>query len=502
MMKIQNRKTSGFTLVELAIVLGIAGVLFGGVWKLVSSSNVQMRDQAAAKQHAQIADAVGSFLSNESGQQWLAGKSAASPTICSMKDIVNGTGSGCDGMDVLRDALDRMGIDGNAVSPYGQSYAIGVRRADPGDPVGSEKDSPANSYSFMVITYGGDPISDTSGGRVSSMMGADGGFVFSQHSCTPPGTPGGTACGAYGGWASELNYYFSGTSLFNPGNHPGHVASRTFVSSLERSTEPWLARLRYGGSISWNTMHTDLYLGGGERTNEVWFGRSSKEAHDQVGTVMNVQGGTINLGHMGKIYGDSSSMKNRDDPFIHLQEDEIDAVGKPSKKLLQVWGRRCRFSSQEYSPENFEQLGCEYTAEISGDVTVQGMVQAYSLFATRFIYESKEMPSDIRLKTDIVTVTNSLNELMKLRPVSFKFKSSGKDSTGFIAQEVEKVYPKLVSGSGDETKLLNYDGFFAPIVDAIQILKKENDELKAELAKQAEAQKKLEAEIQAIISKK
>ncbi len=53
---------------------------------------------------------------------------------------------------------------------------------------------------------------------------------------------------------------------------------------------------------------------------------------------------------------------------------------------------------------------------------------------------------------------------------------------GFIAQEVEKIYPNLVSTANDEmkTKSVNYDGFIPLLVSSIQELKKENDTLKNE----------------------
>ena len=55
-------RRSGFTLIELAIVLGVAGILFGGLWRLLSSSNQQMRDQAAASQQSQLIAAVSAYL--------------------------------------------------------------------------------------------------------------------------------------------------------------------------------------------------------------------------------------------------------------------------------------------------------------------------------------------------------------------------------------------------------------------------------------------------------
>ncbi len=53
---------------------------------------------------------------------------------------------------------------------------------------------------------------------------------------------------------------------------------------------------------------------------------------------------------------------------------------------------------------------------------------------------------------------------------------------GFIAQEVEKIYPNLVSTASDDmrTKSVNYDGFIPVLVSSMQELKKENAELRSE----------------------
>ncbi|NDC55706.1 MAG: prepilin-type N-terminal cleavage/methylation domain-containing protein, partial [Alphaproteobacteria bacterium] len=45
-----KNKHRGFTLVELAIVVAIAGLLFAGLWRLMSSGSGQLTEQAAAQQ--------------------------------------------------------------------------------------------------------------------------------------------------------------------------------------------------------------------------------------------------------------------------------------------------------------------------------------------------------------------------------------------------------------------------------------------------------------------
>ena len=90
--------------------------------------------------------------------------------------------------------------------------------------------------------------------------------------------------------------------------------------------------------------------------------------------------------------------------------------------------------------------------------------------------------SDRRLKREIepLNSTFGLESITRLRPVSFhwKYEDPDKDKTlGFIAQEVEEVFPDLVEQSEmktpdapDGVNKINFYGLFAPIVKAIQEL--------------------------------
>lgn len=105
--------------------------------------------------------------------------------------------------------------------------------------------------------------------------------------------------------------------------------------------------------------------------------------------------------------------------------------------------------------------------------------------------------SDLRLKDNIVELDSALGKIMALNPVSFTMKSDPdkRVELGFIAQDVEKIFPELVITARDEqeTKSLNYTGMIAPMVQAMQeqqrmleaqqaqidLLVKQNAELKA-----------------------
>ncbi|MBI5215122.1 MAG: tail fiber domain-containing protein [Ignavibacteriae bacterium] len=59
--------------------------------------------------------------------------------------------------------------------------------------------------------------------------------------------------------------------------------------------------------------------------------------------------------------------------------------------------------------------------------------------------------SDMRLKKDINELDGGLAKVMKLRPVSYKWKTKEKSNVGFIAQEVEKIIPTAVDVPKSDT---------------------------------------------------
>ncbi len=126
---------------------------------------------------------------------------------------------------------------------------------------------------------------------------------------------------------------------------------------------------------------------------------------------------------------------------------------------------------------NANPVGIGLTVSDGVALNVGGTVSATGLYINGDIQYTGVITdvSDRRRKTDIAPLEpRSLEELMKLNPVSFRMKGEGAAlELGFIAQEVEKVFPELVRTADDEagTKSLNYTGFIAPIVKAIQELR-------------------------------
>ncbi|MFV8258336.1 tail fiber domain-containing protein [Bdellovibrio bacteriovorus] len=95
--------------------------------------------------------------------------------------------------------------------------------------------------------------------------------------------------------------------------------------------------------------------------------------------------------------------------------------------------------------------------------------------------------SDIRLKRDIASLSSSeaLQRILKIQGVSYNWKNpehGKRPQLGFIAQELEKIYPELVETDPQGMKSVNYSHLVSPLVEAIKALYEEVSALKGSLA--------------------
>lgn len=83
--------------------------------------------------------------------------------------------------------------------------------------------------------------------------------------------------------------------------------------------------------------------------------------------------------------------------------------------------------------------------------------------------------SDERLKDNIETIDNALDKVMNMRGVTFT--REGRQSTGVIAQEMQKVMPEVVFDKGEYLSVA-YGNLVGVLIEAVKELKSEVDELK------------------------
>lgn len=127
------------------------------------------------------------------------------------------------------------------------------------------------------------------------------------------------------------------------------------------------------------------------------------------------------------------------------------------------------FKSWENNSSLFEVKRAVITSKYSKALDIRNYIRA-NRFYTR---------SDIRLKNNIEELNdNHLDRLNRLVPKSYGFKNDGLEHFGFIAQEVEKDFPNLVSMDDDGMKSVNYLEMIPLLLHKINYLERKLDEIK------------------------
>ncbi len=146
----------------------------------------------------------------------------------------------------------------------------------------------------------------------------------------------------------------------------------------------------------------------------------------------------------------------------------------------------------------------------SGSVGIGTAIPSYKLDVAGSAHASSfPTSSDIRLKENITELSGVLGKLENIRAVSFDWNQNYKDmgratghrEIGFIAQDIEKEFPEIVTTWGNESyRAVDYGRFTAILLEAvkeqqreIQQLQQQNAELKAEVSLLTEFEKRVDA---------
>jgi len=125
-----------------------------------------------------------------------------------------------------------------------------------------------------------------------------------------------------------------------------------------------------------------------------------------------------------------------------------------------------------FTPAN--KAGDSFTGSISvsGSITATGDVTAFS---------------DARLKTDIETIAGALDQVCKLRGVTFTRRENGSRGIGVVAQELAEIVPEAVLTHDDGLLSVAYGNLVGVLIEAVK-------ELAGQSQRQALAIAKLEAQ--------
>ena len=112
-------------------------------------------------------------------------------------------------------------------------------------------------------------------------------------------------------------------------------------------------------------------------------------------------------------------------------------------------------------------------------------------FSSCVIASNLTCPSDLRYKKNIIPLENTLSNILKINGVRYDWKQeefpeknfSDKNQIGFIAQEIEKIFPEMVFTDEKGFKSVDYARLTPVLVEAIKELTLRNEKLESRLDK-------------------
>lgn len=475
MKRLNASSGKGFTLLELVIVLGVTGLIFGGLWALLSSSNNQLIAQSTAQQYRQVIGAVRQFATDGRYATTAAG-SRRNVSIANLQ------------------AATLLPATFPTRDSFGNTFQIIVETID----------GPRNQFRYMVYSNGAVAVDDKVGAQIAALIGADGGFIYAQDTdgCLVGTAANRKACGAYGSFGFDVTTWgiaagsgrvatMSYTGDTNTGIDPylyravgyaadKYVAQSTISFSNAAGLSPSL--LMQGNTISMGTAVGSANNGGNLNMarGNILMNRGTISMADAVGATVN--GGDLNMA--------AGTIRMNTGPIIMGGGVITMGAGTGSTG----GGGNLNMASGSITNAN-QLLGRDITVQTSvgnirligqSSVTVQssagtaldvvGTARANTMEAGTFIYSS-----DLNNKENLQPIKSALEKILQLRGLTYDWKASHERDVGLIAQDVERVFPELVGITSNGRKGVDYAKIVAPLVEAIRELKRDNDDLRKEL---------------------
>ncbi|WP_375444002.1 tail fiber domain-containing protein [uncultured Fibrella sp.] len=153
-------------------------------------------------------------------------------------------------------------------------------------------------------------------------------------------------------------------------------------------------------------------------------------------------------------------------------------------------------SSTTNALPKFGNSGTLSGSQITDNGTGVGVGGAPTAGAKLTLYGTISLMSDERQKTNIVRLDHALDKVSALNGYYYNWREgSDTKQVGFMAQEVERVLPEVVSQNSEGTRFVNYDGLVPLLTEAIK-------EQRAMLEVQSQLIKELQREVSSLTRKK
>ncbi|MGY3582237.1 type II secretory pathway pseudopilin PulG [Bradyrhizobium sp. USDA 4341] len=242
----RRARQQGLTLIESAVALGIVAIMLATFGQMVAQNQQSIKSRAAALQLQQVTNAASQYIQTNYGQV------LNNTPVGSVSYIPAGQTSpggaqpvGTAGMQSLQQSgfLSNTYVDNN---PYGQQTALLV----------TQPATAPGRLEAMLVTYGGQKISDDELGRIATAVGAAGGFMPAKP--TPNAGGAGQILGSYGGWRSTAATWAANGGGVVPS--AGH-AMATLAFQNGALLQDFLYRHDIGNPDA-NSMYTDVHMQG------------------------------------------------------------------------------------------------------------------------------------------------------------------------------------------------------------------------------------------------
>lgn len=160
--------------------------------------------------------------------------------------------------------------------------------------------------------------------------------------------------------------------------------------------------------------------------------------------------------------------------YLGVDENAVQAfngLGQAANLYLNPYGLANVYVGQSGQTSHLRVYGNIYLGDPGAPVTTRVM----TLYDNSYL----NFTSDERLKKEIVEIDDVLSKLDHIRGVEFVWRSNERRDIGYIAQDIEKVFPEVVERD-EETGMLNVQYTKMPAINtaAIKELRAENQELK------------------------
>ena len=163
--------------------------------------------------------------------------------------------------------------------------------------------------------------------------------------------------------------------------------------------------------------------------------------------------------------------------FSEANGSHSTAMGKSSKAndysslvigYYNLSGNTVTGSATQANPAN--------TAFVIGNGTFSSRSDAFKVMANGDTTVSNDLTvggdivvsSDARLKANIVSLGSTLAKLLLIDGKTYTTKRDGKQKIGVLAQDIQNVFPELVSQDDDEMLAVNYQGLIPILINALK----------------------------------